>query len=132
MKALKGSCAQNLDYQINRLGFSSVDGYKSGDAWVTAWWNLRGDRYVKMPPGDGQRTAIELPHRGSCLERPSYGGLGLMGGGKPRESHAPTVDQVDSRNDRSGQCSQVVCFIRGPGCTQGRVLPCERRRLSQQ
>jgi len=66
VKALEGMRAQNLDSEMNRLGFTNVGGYKSEGASVTTWWNPRGEQCVKVETRDGRADSIDSIFKGNC------------------------------------------------------------------
>ena len=66
VKALEGMRAQNLDSEMNRLGFTNVGGYKSEGASVTTWWNQRDEQCVKVETRDGRADSIDSLFKGNC------------------------------------------------------------------
>lgn len=66
VRALEGMRAQNLNGEMNRLGFTHVGGYQAEGAAITIWWRPRDEQCVKVETREGRAASMEALYAGNC------------------------------------------------------------------
>lgn len=64
---LVGARASSADDTLNRRGFVSKGGYKSGSQSFATWWNAGTRQCVQAVTADGRIQAINALYEGNCL-----------------------------------------------------------------